>query len=135
MYLKIIDFGLVVLIWIVQLIIYPGFLYYERAALLEWHAQYTHFIGLIVMPLMLGQLVLHAYWLLRDFSMMRLFAFIMIIALWLITYFWAMPLHSAISEGENLGVILSSLVRMNWIRTVLWTLVFLISFVKHQKSL
>ncbi|MFT7429007.1 MAG: hypothetical protein ACI9IZ_001504, partial [Nonlabens sp.] len=32
-----VDFGLVVLIWIVQLIIYPSFLYYGSKTLNKWH--------------------------------------------------------------------------------------------------
>ena len=50
------DFGLLVLIWMVQLVVYPGFKYYQRERLLEWHARYTSRISYIVGPLMLGQL-------------------------------------------------------------------------------
>jgi len=31
------DFGLLVLIWLVQLVIYPSFLYYEQDNLKRWH--------------------------------------------------------------------------------------------------
>ena len=135
MYVKIIDFGLVVLIWIVQLIVYPGFHYYEKEALVKWHTQYTSCISFIVMPLMVAQLSLHAYWLFEDFNFVRLAVFVMILAAWFVTFLLAVPLHGNISDGKDLAYSLQSLVKVNWIRTILWTIVFVISFLTHQKSL
>ena len=50
------DFGLMVLIWIVQLVIYPGLCYYKNEDLGKWHKIYTQRIGVIVGPLMIAQL-------------------------------------------------------------------------------
>ena len=135
MYLKIVDFGLVVLIWIVQLVIYPGFYYYEKEALLKWHAKYTGYISVIVMPLMLGQLGLHIYWIFEDLNVIRGIVLIMILANWAVTFLVAVPLHGNISNGKDLVYSLQSLVRTNWIRTILWTIVFVTSLLTHQKSL
>ena len=57
----IVDFGLLVLIWIVQLIIYPSFLYYKSKNLMVWHQKYTERIAVIVLPLMLMQLAIAIY--------------------------------------------------------------------------
>ncbi len=51
------DTGLFVLIWMVQLIIYPSFIFYEPKDLYKWHSKYTKRIAFIVIPLMLGQLL------------------------------------------------------------------------------
>ena len=40
------DFGLMVLIWIVQLVIYPGLCYYKSEDLGNWHKIYTGRIGI-----------------------------------------------------------------------------------------
>ncbi len=53
---QLIDFGLVVLLWLVQRIIYPSFMQVAPERLVEWHAQYTQQMGYIVVPLMFGQL-------------------------------------------------------------------------------
>ena len=135
MYLKIIDFGLVVLIWVVQLVVYPGFHYYEKEALVKWHTRYTRNISLVVMPLMTVQLALHGYWLVKDFNFVRLWIFIMILAAWAVTFLFAVPLHENISRNKEIAFAVESLVKINWIRTVLWTLVFVMSFLTHQKSL
>jgi hypothetical protein len=57
---QLIDFGLVVLLWLVQWIIYPSFLQVAPERLVKWHAQYTQRMGYIVMPLMFGQLFIRA---------------------------------------------------------------------------
>ncbi len=54
------DFGLVVLIWIIQRIVYPGFLHYSTENLVVWHRQYTSRFSAIVIPLMLAQLGISA---------------------------------------------------------------------------
>ena len=33
----IIDFGAVVLIWMVQLVVYPSFTYFQKKELMDWH--------------------------------------------------------------------------------------------------
>lgn len=120
-----IDFGLVILIWMVQLIVYPSFLHYTRENLMRWHRRYTPAIGYIVGPLMLGQLGLALYQTGTDFTFFRTANLLMVIGLWLITYFQFVPRHQAISKGLFDATLLISLVTKNWSRTLFWTLVFL----------
>jgi hypothetical protein len=65
-----VDFALFILIWIVQRIIYPSFMYHSPVSLSQWHAVYSKRIALIVVPLMLGQLLsaVIALFLLADFG-------------------------------------------------------------------
>ncbi|MBX2821145.1 MAG: hypothetical protein KTR29_15725, partial [Rhodothermaceae bacterium] len=51
----VVDFGLLVLIWIVQLIVYPGFKYSDIHLFGDWHSQYSMLISFLVIPLMLSQ--------------------------------------------------------------------------------
>jgi len=60
------DFGMLVLIWLVQLIIYPSFEFTDKDAFLGWHEKYTGLITVVVLPLMLGQLGLTLYQLTLD---------------------------------------------------------------------
>ena len=54
----IVDFGLVVLIWLVQLIIYPSFSYTAKDELQTWHQRYVARITVVVGPLMLLQVLI-----------------------------------------------------------------------------
>ena len=134
MWLKIVDFGLVILIWVTQLSTYPSFLYYAEEDLVKWHEQYTTAITIIVMPLMIAQVGLHIVGMLNDFNWLRLIIFLMIVAVWLNTFLVAVPLHNMIASGSDVMNAASKLVRINWMRTILWTLVFLIGIIGFSRN-
>ncbi|MEL6803956.1 MAG: hypothetical protein AAFO91_09270, partial [Bacteroidota bacterium] len=49
------DSAALVLIWLVQLVIYPSFLYMDKQDFLVWHPIYTRKVTWVVMPIMLGK--------------------------------------------------------------------------------
>lgn len=120
----VLDFGLVVLIWLVQLIIYPGFLHYQERDLLQWHQKYTRGISLVVIPLMVGQLGLALLQTAHRFDLYTVVSMFLIIAVWAITFAQFVPLHRAISQGKSDKVVLRQLIDRNWWRTSLWNLIF-----------
>lgn len=123
-----IDFGLLILIWIIQLIVYPSFLYYNAETLVIWHRKYTSLIGYMVAPLMLVQLGLSIYQISAAFTLYNLISVLIISVIWIITFLQFVPIHSNISKGRVSDKMLSSLVRKNWSRTILWTMLFVYSF-------
>lgn len=127
-----IDFGLVVLIWIVQRIVYPSFLHYHPKDLINWHSAYTSRFTFIVMPLMLGQLGISIYQLIMKVDPYTVLSLIIIVLIWLSTFLQFVPIHTEISKGKVNQNMLDSLVKKNWIRTFLWTALFLYSMLVTQ---
>jgi len=125
-----IDFGLLVLIWLVQLVVYPGFRYYHRDQLMAWHKKYTTGITMVVMPLMVGQVILHTIDLYQHPDWVPIAAFFLIVCAWINTFFYAVPLHNKISAGKDVLSAARQLVGVNWFRTVAWSVVFLLNFLK-----
>jgi fatty acid desaturase len=123
-----VDFGLVVLIWIVQLIIYPSFLYYGSKTLNKWHKTYTDRITIIVAPLMIAQIAIAAYLLLTKgaFTIPEITALIFIAVNWLITMFIFIPLHEQIDKDSDDRKVQQRLVHLNWWRVLLFCLIFLV---------
>ena len=121
-----IDFGLVILIWMVQCIVYPSFRHYSRENLMQWHKRYTRSIGYIVGPLMFMQLALVIYQTIAMFSPFNLIVLMLVVLLWGITYVQFVPRHQAISQGTFDDETLTALVRKNWSRTIIWSVVFLL---------
>tara|TARA_B100000795_G_C22751252_1_gene419519 strand:- start:804 stop:1226 length:423 start_codon:yes stop_codon:yes gene_type:complete len=117
-----VDFGLLVLIWIIQLIIYPSFLFYRAKELITWHKMYTKAIALIVIPLMLGQLGIAMYQVFLAQNTHTLASIILVVFLWGITLLKFAPMHQQISEGNTHVQLLKKLVQNNWIRTLIWTI-------------
>ncbi len=123
-----VDFGMVVLIWIVQLIIYPGFLHYTAQDLLVWHRQYTARFTMIVMPLMLAQLGVAIYQLMIETNYFTLLHLTLVVLLWGSTFLQFIPMHAKISNGEGSAKRLNSLLHKNWLRTFLWSVLFVLTF-------
>lgn len=135
MLLSLIDFGLVILVWMTQLVVYPSFTYFSPGDLLLWHRRYTTYISFLVIPLMLAQLLTHGVGLWQHFSLPRLLAAILIGLIWVNTFGYAVPLHNKISAGTDVASSAKQLVAINWYRTVLWTVVFLLGiFFFHSES-
>lgn len=123
-----IDAGFLVLIWAVQLVIYPSFSYYEKSNLLTWHRSYTKRVTVIVLPLMFGQLILGIIhlWQLQDWYTISSMAIILV--LWLLTFLIFVPLHQSIDNNQPVANVCEKLVKYNWIRTLFWSCLFIISF-------
>jgi len=135
MLLSLIDFGLVILIWMTQLVVYPSFAYFSSGDLLLWHRRYTRAISFLVIPLMLAQLLTHGIGLWQHFSVPRLLAAALIGSIWVNTFVYAVPLHNKISAGSDIASSAKQLVAVNWYRTVLWTVVFLLGiFLFHPET-
>ena len=118
------DFGLVVLIWLVQLIIYPSFLYTDSAAFKRWHSHYTALISIFVVPLMFGQTSLYV---LLAVSMQRWAEYTnlaLILAVWLTTFLLSVPCHDKMQKAGYDPSVIRRLISTNWIRTTAWSVVF-----------
>jgi hypothetical protein len=123
----IIDFGMLVLIWMVQLLIYPGFKYFEHEQLIIWHAKYTRNMTFIVMPLMLIQLLLHSYTTYMGFNLIQLLTLVLVILSWILTFTIFVPLHQKISNNRFEKQDLLHLDSFNWWRTTIWSVIFVLA--------
>jgi hypothetical protein len=115
------TWGLVGLIWVVQLVIYPQFAAVGETAFMVYHADYTRRITWVVGPLMLAEVATAAgllwggersWWLIASLAPLAV--------CWLSTACWQIPLHNRLARGFEAKVH-RSLVRSNWIRTAAWT--------------
>ncbi len=118
------DTGLFVLIWMIQLVVYPSFLYYEKDSLIKWHKKYTSGLSFVVIPLMFGQLILAVFQLVQQTVPETIVSLALVLAVWIVTFIQFVPIHKAITKRNSTPVLLKRLVKRNWLRTILWTLLF-----------
>ena len=130
----VVDFGLVVLIWLVQLIIYPGFRYYSPAELAIWHPNYSNLITLIVGPLMLAQVGLVGWDTYTRPSWITLLSALLVGLMWAATAFISVPLHNTIAAYNPSPTALTRLVDTNWIRTIGWTIIFALGLLSQSRT-
>ena len=129
-----IDFGFVVLIWCVQLVIYPSFAFYLPEHLLKWHRSYTKRVTYIVLPLMFSQLALAVFHLFYIRNWYTYLSLAIIFSLWWLTFRVFVPLHFSIDNNRPVENVCAKLVRKNWVRTTLWTLLFLITLINFLQN-
>mgnify|MGYP001242081113 FL=1 len=118
----VLDAGLLVLTWMIQLIVYPSFLFYTAKELIAWHKMYTKAIALIVIPLMLGQLGITIYQVFLEQNTYTSTSIVLVVFIWGITLLKFAPMHQQISEGNTQIQLLKKLAQNNWIRTIIWNI-------------
>ena len=123
-----IDSGLLVLIWIVQAVVYPGFRYVDKDQFAISHQTYTRRMGWIAGPLMIAQLAVSSanLWTEPE-SIATLRHFTLVLGSWIVTFAVSVPLHNKLQKrGRHLETI-DTLVSTNWFRTAIWTATFVLS--------
>lgn len=121
------DFGLLVLIWLVQLVIYPSFRFYEPDNLVKWHQKYTVRIALVVIPLMFAQLIAAILQLLEVQNTLTIASLVLIALVWAITFIQFVPMHRKIAAEKADKILLTLMVKRNWWRTLLWSVIFVLT--------
>lgn len=117
-----ISWGLLVLIWVVQLVHYPSFAYIDERQFEAFHQHHTRSISYIVLPLMLLELGMAGILTLQyNFQWNYIVPLIIVLLIWGSTFLIQVPDHNSLAAGKDLSTI-QRLVHTNWIRTVLWTL-------------
>lgn len=116
------DSGLFILIWLVQLIIYPSFRHIVKDDFIVWHSRYMNLISLVVGPLFLLQIGVEVVYTFNfDFRWGRI---LLISAVLAATFCLSVPCHKNLNRYGNDPLIISRLVLTNWLRTVVWSLLF-----------
>ncbi|MBL6829304.1 MAG: hypothetical protein ISQ74_05390 [Puniceicoccaceae bacterium] len=121
---SLVDFGMCVVLWLVQLVIYPSFLRVDSNDLLAWHNAYTFRVSFVILPLMLGQLVMATLSVLEDPSIPEWLAFAFVLVCWILTFFVSVPLHRKIEQNDMTRETRKKLIMTNWPRTILWSVIF-----------
>jgi len=123
------DFGMVVLIWLVQLVIYPSLCYYPPQDLHRWHKKYMRNSPIVIIPLMLGQLLITCIQVYQNQNSYTIISLVILIILWAHTFSQFVPLHDALKSTQIPEKITLKLVKLNWWRTFLWSLLFIYTFI------
>ena len=121
---SLVDFGMCVVLWLVQLVIYPSFLRVEPSELIAWHKAYTFRVSFVILPLMLGQLVITILSVWEDPSILEWVAFTFVLVCWILTFFVSVPLHRKIEQNDITRETRQKLIMTNWPRTILWSVIF-----------
>ena len=114
---------MVAIIWIVQILHYPTFLFIDKERYTEFQQFHMNKISYIIIPLMLVELIsgLSILFTVENVQFSFYVSLSLLILIWLITGLFFTKFHSELSKKFSHNTILR-LIRLNWIRTVFWTI-------------
>lgn len=117
-----VTWGLLILIWLVQIIIYPGLARIPSVDFVKYHAWYVTRISMVVIPLMICEIILAIAWFfLQDNMFYANVAGGLVILVWCSTFTFQVPIHKGLRAGKDKSKI-RRLVTTNWIRTIAWSI-------------
>ena len=117
-----ISWGLLLLIWLVQIIIYPGFSRIPTKGFVNYHRWYVIRISAIVLPLMICEVIITVGWLILDnYSFYSSISAFLVVVIWLSTFALQVPIHKHLQSGKD-DACIRRLVNTNWIRTIAWSM-------------
>lgn len=118
------TWGMVGVIWIVQLVHYPLFSRVGEPEFVDYQAGHVVRISWVVLPLMLAELATAMALVLAPEAVAPRAAAVaglaLVVLIWLSTFLLSVPCHSALETGFDAAVH-ARLVVTNWPRTILWT--------------
>ncbi len=116
------TFAMTGVIWLVQLVQYPGFARVGAAEFGAFHRHHCRSIGFVVGPLMVLELLTAL--LLASAGEPHWFWRVMLgalLSIWLSTALLQGPLHGRLTREGPRPELIRALVRGNWLRTILWS--------------
>jgi len=109
------------IIWVIQLLHYPTFHFIKESDYVKFQHFHMQRISFIVVPVMILEL-LSAFILVYYIpSNLLTLCLIILLVIWLITFVFFTKLHQSLLDGYDKKIV-DKLVRINWSRTVLWSL-------------
>lgn len=115
-----VDVACATLAILVQFIIYPTLRDIDVNRFATYHAWYTRQITWIVGPLMVLQVIGHAYLVVETPEALPITAALLVVLTWAITGIRAVPMHARLSRDGQEADVLDGLLRANLLRTVCW---------------
>lgn len=116
--------GMIGVIWTVQLVIYPLFNQTGGDSFKGYHSRYMNRITWIVGPLMLIELITafllcYLFWI-SGYRSVLITNALLVIFIWLVTAILQVPAHQELERNYSAEGV-DTLVRGNWVRTIIWT--------------
>jgi len=117
--------------WIIQILVYPTFGRLTQNQFQKRQKIYVPVVVLITLPLMSIQLFGHFQQLWKLYSPIQLFQCILVLSTWIVTFLFAIPTHAQLRIQGNKSELTSRLVKIHWIRTLAWSIILILDFIKY----
>ncbi|MEY4307594.1 MAG: hypothetical protein RJA95_962 [Verrucomicrobiota bacterium] len=122
-----VDVAMAAVSWLILLCTYPDFARWRAEGFAAHHEAYTRRVGWVVGPLLLAQLAGHVG---LAFVAGSYVGLLLVLVCWALTAGWSVPCHRRLQQEGPASPALADLIRSHFWRTILWSVVAVLSFVR-----
>ena len=115
------------LIWFVQILHYPCFVYFSHENFTQSMNFHQRRISYLVIPLMISELLVSSLLFFHG-GLINQLNLLIVVTLWVSTYFMQVPIHHRLLL-ENSHELIQRLVKTNIFRTALWTIKLILTII------
>ena len=119
--------GMFGVIWVIQLVHYPSFLYVSEDRFKEFERFHMFRISLVVVPLMILELLTAVLLQFKMGSQTITIQTSLILFIWVYTLLVSSRVHGELTKGYD-DKLIKKLTNSNWPRTIAWSLKLIIAY-------
>ena len=109
------------IIWVIQVVHYPSFHFIGNSRYISFQKFHMERISYIVIPIMLVESISGFLLIYDELNPILLISMVLLLSIWMLTVFFFALVHQKLVSGYQVGMV-AKLVKINWVRTLLWTL-------------
>ena len=109
------------IIWVIQVVHYPSFHFIGSSRYISFQKFHMERISYIVIPVMLVESISGFLLIYDELNPILLISMVLLLSIWMLTAFFFASVHKNLVSGYEEETV-RKLVKINWIRTALWTL-------------
>ena len=121
------------IIWVIQVVHYPSFHFIGNSRYISFQKFHMERISYIVIPVMLVESISGFLLIYDELNLILLISMVLLLSIWMLTVFFFASVHQKLVSGYQLEMV-ARLVKINWIRTLLWTLRLLLLIIYFTEN-
>ena len=116
-----------------QVVHYPSFHFIGNSRYISFQKFHMERISYIVIPVMLVESISGFLLIYDELNLILLISMVLLLLIWMLTAFFFASVHQKLVSGYQLEMV-AKLVKINWIRTLLWTLRLLLLIIYFTEN-
>jgi len=113
--------------WLIQTVLFPGFLYYSEKNWKVWQRNLAMRMTIVMVPLMLAQIITYTLSLVAGITTSDILSIVLILVGLAVTFYIGFSWYERCQAADDSMELRKSVQRIIWIRTLAWSMILIIS--------
>lgn len=116
-------------VWLIQVVVFPGFLYYSEENWKVWQRNLAMRMTLVMVPLILAQMITYTISLVAGITTSDILSVVLILVGLAVTIYIGFSWYERCQAAEDTKELRKSVQKIIWIRTLAWSMILIISLI------